>query len=169
MFNTAARSLLRSPSVRLAATPRVTALYQPARTVVTIKTVKYTANATASGSGRNGQVASEGLELDMRTPKELGGAGGGSNPEQLFAMGYASCLLGAIQLQARKLGKAEQGKNAVVHTSVHIGEPKHLEGFGISVDIKVEGVDDEVLAAGHEFCPYSRALKHGATVNISKA
>ncbi|KAF9010786.1 organic hydroperoxide resistance protein [Cyathus striatus] len=155
MLNVATRSLLRGPSARLAAVPRITALYQSTRTVVTLKHVKYTANATASGAGRNGH--------------ELGGAGGGSNPEQLFAMGYASCLLGAIQLQARILKKGDQGKNAVVHTSVHIGEPKHLEGFGISVDIKVEGVDDELLAAGHEFCPYSRALKHGATVNISKA
>lgn len=54
---------------------------------------------------------------------------------------------------ARQLpGKQEMGKNAVVHTSVHIGEPDNMEGFGLAVDIKVEGVDEELLKAGHEVC-----------------
>ena len=108
-------------------------------------------------------------------PKELGGTGKGENPEQLFAMGYAcqcsisyrfdwiltgssvndvgtACLLGAIQLAAGRMGKADNAKNAVVHTSVHIGEPKEGGGFGLAVDIKVENVDEDVLKAGHEAC-----------------
>jgi hypothetical protein len=53
---------------------------------------------------------------------------------------------------AQRLGKEEMGKKAVVHTYVHVGEPNHFEGFGLTVDIKVEGVDEEVLKAGHEVC-----------------
>lgn len=59
-----------------------------------------------------------------------------------------ACLLGAIQLMAGKLGK--NAKDAVVRASVHIGEPEELGGFGIAVDIEVEGVDSELLEAGHE-------------------
>ncbi|KAF8971262.1 OsmC/Ohr family, partial [Flammula alnicola] len=129
----------------------------------------YTATASATGAGRNGSVSSNGLELNLALPKELGGTGKGENPEQLFAMGYSACLLGAIQAMARKLGKEEMGKNAVVRTSVHLGQPTDLPGFGLSVDIKVEGVDEELLKAGHDFCPYSRALTKGAVVNVSTA
>jgi len=106
----------------------------------------------------------------MAPPKALGGAGNGCNPEMLFAMGYASCFLGALQMVAGKAGKNDAVKNAVIHANVHIGEPKDIGGFGIAVDIKVENVDDEALIqAGHENCPYSRALTQGAVVNISKA
>ena len=66
--------------------------------------------------------------------------------EYLFRSG---CLLGAIQFVAGKLGKSEMAKKAVVHTSVSLGDAEGLEGFGIAVDIKVEGVDDELLQAGH--------------------
>jgi hypothetical protein len=77
-------------------------------------------------------------------------------------------------------------KNAKVHTSVHIGTPNELPGFGLAIDIKVEGVDDELLQAGHEvclekftpsimsytrlqFCPYSRLVREGGVVKVSKA
>lgn len=63
-----------------------------------------------------------------------------------------ACFLGAIQAMAKRLGKEEMGKKAVVHTSVHIGTPDNLPGFGLAVDIKVEGVDEELLKAGHEVC-----------------
>jgi len=136
---------------------------------MTLKDHKYTAHATAKGQGRNGEVKSNGLKLNLATPKELGGTGKGENPEQLFAMGYASCLLGAIQMMGSRMGKADAVKNAVVHTHVHIGEANNLGGFGLAVDIKVEGVPEDVLEAGHQACPYSRALKHGVVVNVSKA
>jgi len=84
-------------------------------------------------------------------------------------MGYAACLLGSIQAVAPRLGKEEMGKKAVVHTDVHVGEPNHYEGFALAVDIKVEGVDEELLKAGHEFCPYGRALTRGVVVNVSTA
>ncbi|KAF5346785.1 hypothetical protein D9756_010417 [Leucocoprinus leucothites] len=140
-----------------------------ARSYLTLKDVKYNVTATATGAGRNGHVDANGLSLDLATPKELGGTGNGQNPEQLYAMGYASCFLGATQLVARNQKKPDQAKTAKVHVSVSLGEPEDLGGFGLAVDIKVEGVDEEVLQAAHEFCPYSRALKHGISVNVSRA
>jgi len=112
---------------------------------------------------------------------------------ELYKFGYSSshlslvkaCLLGAIQAVAKNLGKAEMAKRATVRTSVHIGSPTDLPGFGLAVDIKVEGVDKELLEAGHkvitinvfftrmtadfadQFCPYSRALDKGIVVNVS--
>jgi hypothetical protein len=53
---------------------------------------------------------------------------------------------------AKRFGKEEMGKKAIVHTSVHIGTPENIEGFGLAVDIKVEGVDEQVLKAAHEVC-----------------
>jgi len=154
--------ILRCRSVYNAAAPAV----------ITLKDHKYTARATARGKGRNGEVESHGdggLKLHLSSPKEMGGPGDGQNPEQLFAMGYASCLLGAIQFIAAKKGRTGAAEHAVVHTSVHLGEPNVLGGLGLAVDIKVEGVDGEVLKAAHEICPYSRALTLGAVVNVSLA
>ncbi|CCL98672.1 uncharacterized protein FIBRA_00674 [Fibroporia radiculosa] len=134
---------------------------------------QYTAHATARGQGRNGQVKSDddyGLDLRLAMPKSLGGKGDGQNPEMLFAMGYASCFLGAMQMMAGRVGKAEAVKNAVIHAQVHVGTPNEMEGFGLKVDIQVENVEDEeIIKAGHEACPYSRALKYGAEVNVTKA
>ncbi|KAF8149440.1 organic hydroperoxide resistance protein [Crassisporium funariophilum] len=166
MLTTSARRLLTS-SLRSKATATNTFNHVHSRTLLTLKDVKYTAQATASGAGRNGNVESNGLKLDLSLPKELGGSGKGQNPEQLFAMGYSGCFLGALQAVAKTMGKEEMAKNAVVHASVHLGSPNDRKGFGISVDIKVEGIDEELLKAGHEFCPYSRALGHGAVVNVS--
>lgn len=101
-------------------------------------------------------------------PKSLGGKGDGQNPEQLFAMGYAgewrqrpfarvnsetdahiACLLSAIQMVSSQLGKTAEARNAVVHTRVHLGKPKDMDGFGLEVEIQVEGVDQDLIDAGH--------------------
>ena len=64
-----------------------------------------------------------------------------------------ACFLGALQMVANRLGKSDAVKGAVIHTSVHLGEAEQIGGFGIAVDIKVEGVEDEdVIKAGHEVC-----------------
>ncbi|KAF8904961.1 OsmC-like protein [Mucidula mucida] len=141
----------------------------PARSFMSLETTKYTATAIAQGAGRNGSTSCNGLTLNLATPKELGGAGNGENPEQLFAMGYSACLLGAIQLAARQMNKSDMAQHAKVHVSVHLGEPKGMPGFGIGVDVKVEGIDDELLQAGHAACPYSRMLKHGVDVQATAA
>ncbi|KAF8512418.1 OsmC-like protein [Gautieria morchelliformis] len=142
------------------------------RTFLTLKDHKYTAHATASGAGRNGRVVSNEdgaapLDMKLSTPKGLGGNGKGHNPEQLFAAGYAACFLGALQLMAGQAGKKDLAANAKIHTSVHIGEPSDIPGFGIAVDIEVEGVPDEQLIQdAHAACPYSRALSRGAQVTV---
>ncbi|KAI0645789.1 OsmC-like protein [Trametes meyenii] len=145
----------------------------PTRSLMTLKDHKYSAHATARGQGRNGQVESDddsGLQLRLAMPRSLGGKGDGQNPEQLFAMGYAACFLSALQMVAGQTGKTDMARHAVVHTQVHLGEPEGMEGFGLQVDIQVEGVEDmDLIQAGHKACPYSRALAHGAVVNVSKA
>ncbi|KAF8444768.1 OsmC-like protein [Boletus edulis BED1] len=172
MFATRSRCLLNVSRRTVTPQARLYATDTAGRLTVTLKNTKYTATARAAGSGRNGEVHSADetpLTLTLARPAALGGPGGGTNPEQLFAMGYASCFLGALQLMAGRLGKSDAVKDAVIHTSVHLGEAE-IGGFGIAVDIKVEGVEDEeVIKAGHEACPYSRALVHGIKVNISKA
>ncbi|KAI0633216.1 OsmC-like protein [Trametes polyzona] len=144
------------------------------RSILTLKDHVYFSKATAEGPGRNGIVKSNGdspLELKMSMPKVTGGRGDGQNPEQLFAMGYSSCFLGALQLAAARANKKELAENAKVTANVFLGHPSEpdLDGFGLRVEINVEGCDDDaIIAAAHEFCPYSRALKHGAEVTIHK-
>ncbi|KAL1743395.1 OsmC/Ohr family [Schizophyllum fasciatum] len=162
MQSLAARTILRSP-VALTI-PRTFS-----RSLVTLKSVKYTATSLASGAGRNGQVKSGDLSLKLAMPKELGGAGDGANPEQLFGMGYAACFLSALNAVARNQGKADAVKNASVAVDVSIGEPSDKPGFGLAVDLKVSGADDALIKAAHEMCPYSRALSEGVVVNVSKA
>ena len=92
-----------------------------------------------------------------------------------------------MQLVGSKMGKADMARNAVVHTQVHLGQPNDMDGFGLEVEIKVDGADQELIDAGHavsessptisntanadfsQACPYSRALKNGAVVKVSKA
>ncbi|OJA18671.1 hypothetical protein AZE42_08860 [Rhizopogon vesiculosus] len=169
MLNVTVRSVVNTSRARAI---QATRSYAKKASPVTLKNHKYTAHAIAAGQGRNGEVKSvnEDFSLRLATPKALGGKGDGQNPEQLFAMGYASCYLGALQMMAGKMGKKDAVKNAVIHARVHLGEAEELGGFGLAVDIKVEGVEDEeLIKAGHDACPYSRALTHGAIVNVSKA
>jgi organic hydroperoxide reductase OsmC/OhrA len=67
-----------------------------------------------------------------------------------FYLFASACLLGAIQLMARQMGKRDAAKDAVVHAKVYLGNTKEIEGLGIGVDIEVEGVEEDVLKAGHE-------------------
>ncbi|KAI0318866.1 OsmC-like protein [Amylostereum chailletii] len=142
-FRTVARSAFRTPHT-----------FVPRRTLVTIKDRIYTATATTGSTGRNGYVSSPNerpLKLDMSMPKALGGAENGHNPEQLFAMGYASCFSGALNLAALRLNKKDAIANAKIHVDVHLGKLVEGEGFGLEAEIKVEGVqDDAVLELAHQ-------------------
>ncbi|THH26766.1 hypothetical protein EUX98_g7425 [Antrodiella citrinella] len=142
--------------------------------VVGLKDHIYFAKATASGAGRRGVVESTGdapLKLNMNLPKVAGGKGEGQNPEQLFAMGYSSCFLGALQLAASRADHGELVDTAKVNASVFLGHPEdpNMDGFGLRVELTVEGCDDDaIINAAHEFCPYSRALTQGADIKIMK-
>ncbi|SDW18964.1 peroxiredoxin, Ohr subfamily [Marinococcus luteus] len=134
----------------------------------------YTTTATAVG-GRDGRVTSEdgNLNLDVRTPKELGGNGEqGTNPEQLFAAGYAACFESALNMVARQ--KKIKPKHTEITANVSIGKEDE-GGFGLAVQLSVhvEGVSEEQakeLAEGaHENCPYSKATRGNIEVDVTVA
>jgi Ohr subfamily peroxiredoxin len=136
-------------------------------------TALYTAVATATGSGRAGHVrsADDVLDLDLSIPKELGGEGAAAtNPEQLFAAGYSACFHSALILVARRAKVAVEGSS--VRAEVGIG-PNGSGGFGLSVALLVTlpGVDaataEGLVAAAHQVCPYSNAIRGNIDVELS--
>jgi len=140
-------------------------------------TAIYTASATASGDGRSGHVrSSDGvLDFDLAVPKEMGGPGGAhSNPEQLFAAGYAACFHSAVKLVARNQ-KIDLTDTAIT-VDVGIG-PKTdgTPGFQLNATIEAElsGVDQataqKLLEAAHQVCPYSNATRGNIDVKLSVA
>ncbi|KAI0779461.1 OsmC-like protein [Fomes fomentarius] len=145
------------------------------RSILTLKDHVYFSKATAEGPGRNGIVKSFGdspLDLKISIPRTSGGKGDGQNPEQLFAMGYASCFLAALQHAAGRANSQALAENAKVTASVFLGHPTdpEIDGFGLRVAIDVEGcADNAIIADAHELCPYSRALKYGAEVTVTKS
>jgi len=137
--------------------------------------VLYKASATATG-GRDGRsTTSDGsLDIKLATPKELGGAGGaGNNPEQLFAMGYAACFIGAMKFVASQ-GGPKVPADASVTASVGIG-PRSEGGFGLDIDLEVKlpGVDpaeaQALVAKAHQVCPYSNATRNNVDVRLKIA
>lgn len=133
--------------------------------------VVYTTQAKASGGGRDGKSATldGALAVTLAPPKEMGGTGAGNNPEQLFAVGYAACYLGAMRFAAgsEKLGTVPA--DATVTSSVGIG-PRDEGGFGLTVSLAVSmpGVDrtvaEKIMERGHFICPYSNAIKGNLNV-----
>lgn len=132
----------------------------------------YTAHATATG-GRSGHVrSSDGvLDLDTRIPKEMGGQGGAyTNPEQLFAAGYAACFDGALNLVIRN-AKVKTGETRVT-ADVSIGS-NGQGGYGLAVELEVNvpGVDqaqaEELVAQAHQICPYSNATRNNIDVTLA--
>ena len=135
--------------------------------------VKYRTSATATG-GRDGHAATTDgtLEAKLATPKELGGAGGpGNNPEQLFAMGYAACFVGAMKAVA-PAQKLRVPNDTSVTATVGIG-PRSEGGFGITADLSVTlpGLAREdaqrLIEAAHQICPYSNATRGNIAVRLS--
>ncbi|WP_199547650.1 organic hydroperoxide resistance protein [Streptomyces sp. N35] len=130
----------------------------------------YTAVATASG--REGRaVTSDGkLDLKLSHPVELGGDGSGTNPEQLFATGYAACFASAMQLVARQ----QKIDVSDVSVTAEVGLLKNdAGGFGLEVTLRVEMPDSipadagrALLDATHQVCPYSNATRGNIPVNL---
>jgi Ohr subfamily peroxiredoxin len=130
----------------------------------------YTAIATASG--RDGRaVASDGkLDVKLARPVEMGGDGAGTNPEQLFAAGYAACFASAMNLVAGRM-KVDVA-DAAVTAEVGLG-PNGAGGFGLEVTLRVELPEHidaetgrELLDATHQVCPYSNATRGNIPVEI---
>ena len=136
-----------------------------------IEKILYTATATATG-GREGRATSSDnvLDVQLSTPRELGGAGGpGTNPEQLFAAGYSACFLGALKFVAGKQ-KVALPANTTVTGKVGIGQIP--TGFGIEAELTIAapGIDRDVLQAlvdqAHIVCPYSNATRGNIDVSL---
>ncbi|MFI9200506.1 organic hydroperoxide resistance protein [Streptomyces sp. NPDC053048] len=135
--------------------------------------VAYTAVATAE-NGRDGRVASDDGQLDVvvNPPKELGGSGVGTNPEQLFAAGYAACFQSALGVVARR-EKADISGSTVT-AQVGIGKTPD-GGFGLTVAISatIPAVDRATALAlvekAHQVCPYSNATRGNVDVTLDVA
>ncbi len=135
--------------------------------------VLYTTSASATG-GRDGHARSvDGkVDVNLSTPKELGGAGGeGSNPEQLFAAGYSACFIGAMKFVSSQ-GGPKVPADAKVTTTVGIG-PRAEGGFGLEIALAVSlpGLDhaeaEALVEKAHQVCPYSNATRNNIDVKLS--
>jgi len=135
--------------------------------------VVYTAESTATGGGRDGHVkSSDGrIDLDTRMPKEAGGNGEGTNPEQLFSAGYAACFLGALRLVAGK-NKIELDDATGITAQVGFGKDP-AGGFGINAHLigYLPGLEqsaaDDLMNQAHQVCPYSKATRGNIDVTLS--
>jgi len=136
-----------------------------------IEKVLYQAHAKSTG-GRDGATrTSDGLlDLALRVPKEMGGPGGGVNPEQLFASGYSACFIGAMKFVAGQ-EKIALPADTSIEATVGIGQIP--QGFGIEVQlaVSVPGVDravaQSVIDKAHQVCPYSNATRGNIEVIIT--
>jgi lipoyl-dependent peroxiredoxin len=134
----------------------------------------YTAHAAVTGGRAEGHgVSSDGvLDLQLRLPSEMGGDGSGTNPEQLFAVGYAACFEGALGVVARR-ERAELG-DVSIESGVSLSPNSSTKGFDLSVslDVTLPGVTDPeqaltLVAAAHQVCPYSNATRGNIEVALT--
>mgnify|MGYP000057595393 FL=1 len=135
--------------------------------------VLYTAKARTTG-GRDGRAVSDDglLDVKLAPPKELGGMGGATNPEQLFAAGYSACFMGALKHVAG-MKKVAVPADASIEASVDIGPIS--QGFGIAVQmtINLPGLDravaQDLVDTAHQVCPYSNATRGNIVVDLTLA
>jgi osmotically inducible protein OsmC len=135
--------------------------------------VLYTAQATVTG-GRaqgHGRTSDGALDVQLRSPVEMGGEGGGTNPEQMFAVGYAACFEGAIGVAGRR-EKVEVG-DVSIESRVSLS-PTEERGFGLGVelDVTLPQVTDpdqavRIVEAAHKVCPYSNATRGNIEVKLT--
>jgi lipoyl-dependent peroxiredoxin len=133
--------------------------------------VLYTTSATATGDGRNGHTATEDgmVDVDVRMPEELGGPGGATNPEQLFAAGYAACFHSAMKFVAGGLDVDVTDSAVSVTVGLGLKEGGTFE-LELEIDVHVPNGSDEQAQAlverAHEVCPYSNATRGNVEVPL---
>ncbi|HEY4026558.1 MAG TPA: organic hydroperoxide resistance protein [Candidatus Dormibacteraeota bacterium] len=134
--------------------------------------VLYTAEATATGGRAGHAESSDGrLVIDLSVPAEMGGDGGpGTNPEQLFAAGYAACFQGAMGVVARREKLSIEGSTV----TARVGIGPMGTAFGITVDLQVKlpevpdrAAAEDLIARAHEVCPYSNATRNNVDVRLT--
>jgi lipoyl-dependent peroxiredoxin len=135
--------------------------------------VLYTAEATVTG-GRaegHGRTTDGALDVQLRTPPEMGGEGGGTNPEQLFAVGFASCFESALGVVGRR-ERAEVGDVSIdSRVTLTPGENRSF-GLGVELDVTLPQVSDadqavRLVEAAHKVCPYSNATRGNVEVKLT--
>lgn len=133
----------------------------------------YTARAHVTGGREQGHgVTSDGaLDVQLRTPVEMGGEGGGTNPEELFAVGYAACFEGALGVVGRR-ERVDLG-DVSIESEVSLITTED-RGFNVAVGLSVSlpGITDaeratSIVAAAHEVCPYSNATRGNVEVTLT--
>jgi Ohr subfamily peroxiredoxin len=132
----------------------------------------YTTRATATGDGRNGRAETDDglLAVDVRIPREMGGAGGATNPEQLFAAGYAACFHSAL----KHVGRADRADltGSEVSATVGIGMlPAGGFGLTVALDVRIPSLEAAAAQAlvhkAHAVCPYANAVKGNVDVRLA--
>jgi osmotically inducible protein OsmC len=133
----------------------------------------YTAEAHVTGGRADGHGRSSdgAVEVDLRLPSEMGGEGGGTNPEQLFAIGYAACFEGALGTVARR-EKVELGDVAIDSKVSLITTEQRGFTIAVTLDVTLPDIADTaqavaIVAAAHEVCPYSNATRGNVDVTLS--
>ena len=133
----------------------------------------YTAHAQVTGgrTAGHGRTSDGALEVDLRVPLEMGGEGGGTNPEQLFAVGYAACFESALETAARR--RRLEVADVTIDSSVML-MPTESRGYGLAVTLAVTlpSIDDrveavELVRAAHQVCPYSNATRGNVDVVLT--
>jgi lipoyl-dependent peroxiredoxin len=133
----------------------------------------YTARATATGGRAGHAVSDDGIiDIDLRPPKEMGGPGGATNPEQLFATGYAACFQSALGVVGRR--QNVDTSDSTVEADVTIGTiPGGGYGLAVAIRVSIPGVEAETVQAlaqaAHQVCPYSNATRGNIDVTVTAA
>jgi Ohr subfamily peroxiredoxin len=135
--------------------------------------VLYTAEATVTG-GRidgHGRTSDGALDVELRSPRELGGEGGGTNPEQLFAVGYAACFESAIGAVGRR-EHADVGDVSIDSRVSLLPDGRRGYKLAVALDVSLPQVEDperavRIVAAAHEVCPYSNATRGNIEVRLT--
>jgi osmotically inducible protein OsmC len=135
--------------------------------------VIYTAGAHVTGgrAAGHGRSSDGAVEVDLRLPTEMGGEGGGTNPEQLFAIGFAACFEGAIGVIARRL-RVEADDAAIDSTVSLIPTEDRAFKLGVTLDVTLPSVSDpeqavEIVRGAHQVCPYSNATRGNIDVRLT--
>jgi lipoyl-dependent peroxiredoxin len=131
--------------------------------------IVYTAAVTTTGGRQGHAVSSDGvLDLDLTAPKELGGPGTGTNPEQLFAAGYSACFASALMMVARKA----RVDASAAQVTANIGFGPEGDGYALTADLEVAvpGLElsqvQQLADAAHQVCPYSKATRGNVPVTV---
>ncbi|GAA2361409.1 organic hydroperoxide resistance protein [Saccharopolyspora halophila] len=137
-------------------------------------TALYTARATSTGDGRGGRTRSSdgAVDLDLAIPEEMGGEGGGSNPEQLFAAGYSACFHSALKLVARKAGVDAGGASVTAEVGIGSnGQGGYALGVALVVDVPGASKQQaqQLAEDADAVCPYSNAVRGNIDIDVRVA